>query len=221
MSTTALAFRPGDAPRHPRGAAEIPASRTVTLSFDDNGLLPLLYGEHDRNLALIETRLGVRLGSRGNRLTISGPPQRTEVAEAALADLWRRLQKGEHVGSPPRWRPRCEWLKACRRPTPPAAAGHPGDPHPQGRHRPALAHPGRLYGGAGADEMVFGVGPAGTGKTYLAMAMAVGAAEARKVERIVLSRPAVEAGERLGFLPGDLAEKVIPISARSTTRSTT
>ena len=100
MNTTALAIRPGESRASQRSATgDFPASRSVTLQFDDNQLLPILYGEHDRNLARIEMRLGVRLGSRGNRLTITGAPERTEVAEAALADLWRRLQKWDHVGA--------------------------------------------------------------------------------------------------------------------------
>ncbi len=208
MSTTALVFRPAEA--RSRAPADLPASRSVTLSFDDNQLLPILYGEHDRNLARMEMRLGVRLASRGNRLTITGAPERTEVAEAALADLWRRLQKGEHVGT-------AEVEAAMRM----AEGVQEADPRlplqdiPAIRTRkgaiaprsPAQAHYMEMLARA---EMVFGVGPAGTGKTYLAVAQGVPRLQAGRVDRIVLSRPAVEAGERLGFLPGDMKEKVDP-----------
>jgi phosphate starvation-inducible PhoH-like protein len=216
LNTTALAIRPGEA-RTPdgrpgqRGAtADLPASRSVTLQFDDNQLLPILYGEHDRNLARIEMRLGVRLGSRGNRLTITGTPERTEVAEAALADLWRRLQKGEHVGT-------AEVEAAMRM----AEGVQEADPRlplqdiPAIRTRKGAIAPRSPAQAAYMDmlarsEMVFGIGPAGTGKTYLAVAQGVALLQAGRVDRIVLSRPAVEAGERLGFLPGDLKEKVDP-----------
>jgi len=215
LSTTAsIAFRPS--PRGadlsaPRAPAPPPAAqRVVTLQFDDNQLLPLLYGEHDRNLARIEVKLGVRLGSRGNRLTITGAPERTDVAEAALSALWRRLQKGEMVGSAD--------VEAAMR----MAEGAPeGDPRLPLQDQPAIrtrkgaiaarSHAQSAYIEALArHEMVFGVGPAGTGKTYLAVAQGVALLQAGRVDRIVLSRPAVEAGERLGFLPGDMKEKVDP-----------
>jgi phosphate starvation-inducible PhoH-like protein len=191
-------------------AGDQPSQRVVTLQFDDNALVPLLYGEHDRNLARIEVRLGLRLGSRGNRLTITGTPERTEVAEAALAALWRRLQKGEHVGS-------AEVEAAMRM----AEGVQEADPRLPLQDMPAI----RTRRGAiaprtpaqaayidmlGRHEMVFGVGPAGTGKTYLAVAQGVALLQAGRVDRIVLSRPAVEAGEKLGYLPGDLKEKVDP-----------
>jgi len=180
------------------------------MQFDDNALLPLLYGEHDRNLARIEVRLGIRLGSRGNRLTITGAPERTEVAEAALAALWRRLQKGEHVGS-------AEVEAAMRM----AEGVQEADPRlplqdlPAIRTRKGAIAPRTPAQAAYIDmlarnEMVFGIGPAGTGKTYLAVAQGVALLQAGRVDRIVLSRPAVEAGEKLGYLPGDMKEKVDP-----------
>jgi phosphate starvation-inducible protein PhoH and related proteins len=209
LSTTALVFRPGDT-RAQRPVADLPASRSVTLNFDDNQLLPLLYGEHDRNLARIEMRLGVRIASRGNRLTITGAPERTEVAEAALADLWRRLQKGEHVGSAE--------VEAAMRMAEGVAEADPRLPLqdiPAIRTRKGAIAPRSPAQAAYMEmlaraEMVFGIGPAGTGKTYLAVAQGVALLQAGRVDRIVLSRPAVEAGEKLGYLPGDLKEKVDP-----------
>jgi phosphate starvation-inducible PhoH-like protein len=192
------------------GSVEAPSTRSVTLQFDDNALLPILYGEHDRHLARIEQRLGVRLYSRGNRLSIAGSPERTEIAEAALGALWKRLERGEHVGG-------AEVEAALRM----AEGEAEGDPRLPLLDAPAI----RTRKGAitartpaqaaymdmlGRQEMVFGVGPAGTGKTYLAVAQGVAMLQAGRVDRIVLSRPAVEAGERLGFLPGDLKEKVDP-----------
>ncbi len=204
-------LRPGEARASQRAAtAEAPAQRSITLQFDDNALLPLLYGEHDRHLARIEGRLGVRVGSRGNRLTVTGTPERTELAEAALQSLWRRLQRGEHVGS-------AEVEAAMRM----AEGEQEADPRLPLQDIPAI----RTRKGAIAprtpaqaaymemlarSEMVFGIGPAGTGKTYLAVAQGVALLMAGRVDRIVLSRPAVEAGERLGFLPGDMKEKVDP-----------
>jgi phosphate starvation-inducible PhoH-like protein len=148
------------------------SGKAITLQFNDNTLLPLLLGDHDRHLVRIEQALGVRLSCRGNRIAIAGDAARVNAAQGLLQGLWRRLERGESVGRP-------EIEAAIRL----ADAQH---------------------------EMVFGVGPAGTGKTYLAVAQAVAMLQAGKVDRIVLSRPAVEAGERLGFLPGDMKEKIDP-----------
>ena len=193
---------------HPAPSAGGPANRAVTLQFSNNALLPMLLGDHDRHLVRIEQALGVRLSCRGNRVAIAGEPGRVEAAQTALQGLWRRLEKGESIGRPeveaaikladldndPRL-PLSD-LPAIRTRRGPVGPRSPG----QAVYMEALA----------AHEMVFGVGPAGTGKTYLAVAQAVAMLQAGKVDRIVLSRPAVEAGERLGFLPGDLKEKVDP-----------
>ncbi len=212
MNTAPIVFRAGEA-RGARPASPPPTSpeqRSVTLQFDDNALLPLLYGEHDRHLARIEQRLGVRLGSRGNRLTIAGGAAQTEVAEVALKALWRRLEKGQPVGTAD--------VEAALRMAEGDAEGDPRLPlqdRPEIRTRKGAIAP-RTPAQAGyidllaRQEMVFGIGPAGTGKTYLAVAQGVALLQAGRVDRIVLSRPAVEAGERLGFLPGDLKEKVDP-----------
>ncbi len=180
------------------------------MQFNDNGLLPLLLGDHDRHLVRLEQGLGVRLSCRGNRVAITGEPSRVEVAQAALAGLWGRLQRGQAVGSAdvdaairmsdrgPEADPRLPLsdLPAIRTRRGSVGPRSPG----QSQYMDALTQ----------HEMVFGIGPAGTGKTYLAVAQAVAMLMAGRVERIVLSRPAVEAGERLGFLPGDMKEKVDP-----------
>ncbi|WP_135467857.1 PhoH family protein [Crenalkalicoccus roseus] len=193
-----------------RPAPSAPEQRSVTLQFDDNGLLPLLYGEHDQHLVRIEQRLGVRLGSRGNRLTIAGTPERTEVAEAALRALWQRLERGQQVSTAE--------VEAALRMAEGEAENDPRLPlqdRPEIRTRKAAIAPrspaqAQYIEMLARHEMVFGTGPAGTGKTYLAVAQGVALLLAGRVDRIVLSRPAVEAGERLGFLPGDLKEKVDP-----------
>ncbi len=193
-----------------RARAPSSESRSVTLQFEDNALLPLLYGEHDKHLARIEARLGVRLACRGNRVTISGGAERTAMAEQVLRGLWRSLERGGSVTG-------AEVEGAIRM----AEGEAEADPRlplqdlPQIRTRRGAIGPRTPAQAAymealGRHEMVFGIGPAGTGKTYLAVAQGVALLMAQRVDRIVLSRPAVEAGERLGFLPGDMKEKVDP-----------
>ena len=203
-ATPSIALRASDS----RGPTE---QRSVTLQFDDNVLLPLLHGEHDRHLARIEQVLGVRLSSRGNRIAISGGAERTEMAEAALLALWKRLEQGQHVGT-------AEVEAALRLAEGGAEQGEPRLPLadlPAIRTRKGAIAPRSPAQAAYIEmlarrEMVFGIGPAGTGKTYLAVAQGVALLQSGRVDRIVLSRPAVEAGERLGFLPGDMKEKVDP-----------
>jgi phosphate starvation-inducible PhoH-like protein len=195
----------------PRSARQAAAERSVTLEFDDNALVPMLFGDHDRNLARIEQRLGVRMAGRGNRVTVSGSAERTGMAEAALATLWKRLEQGEQIGV-------SEVEGAIRMAE---GGGEAEDPRlpladlPAIRTRKGSITPRTPAQAAYMEqlsrhEMVFGIGPAGTGKTYLAVAQGVALLLAGRVDRIVLSRPAVEAGERLGFLPGDLKEKIDP-----------
>ncbi|HEY4134515.1 MAG TPA: PhoH family protein [Alphaproteobacteria bacterium] len=199
-------------PPLPPGLAEAP----LQLEFDDNRLLPQLYGEHDRNLARIESALGVQLVSRGNRLAVTGPAAGVEQAKRTLNVLYSNLKLGLPADSGA--------LDAALR----LAQGNDGPPRVtrggtatradgdlviSTRRRQISPRSGMqaTYLRAMRDnEMVFGIGPAGTGKTYLAVAAAVAALTAGEVDRIVLSRPAVEAGERLGFLPGDMREKVDP-----------
>jgi phosphate starvation-inducible PhoH-like protein len=195
------------APLAPAHAASS-AGKAITLQFGDNTLLPLLLGDHDRHMVRIEQALGVKMSCRGNRVAISGDAPRVDAVQSVLQGLWRMLERGESVGRPEvetairmaeaETDPRLPLsdLPAIRTRRGAVVARSPG----QAVYMDALA----------AQEMVFGVGPAGTGKTYLAVAQAVAMLQAGKVDRIILSRPAVEAGERLGFLPGDLKEKVDP-----------
>ena len=189
-------------------SASAPQPGSLTMTFGSNSLMPLLVGDHDRHLARIEQRLGVRLACRGNRIAISGTPPQMAAAEAALAALYRQLEQGEMIDGPK--------VDAALRLTDPA--GEPRLPLsdlPAIRTRKGAIGPRSQGQAAYMDllarhEMVFALGPAGTGKTYLAVAQAVAMLTSGRVERIILSRPAVEAGERLGFLPGDMKEKVDP-----------
>jgi phosphate starvation-inducible PhoH-like protein len=184
------------------------AEGRVQMQFEDNSLLAQLFGERDENLDRIERKLGVSVVSRGNRLAISGPTARTDVARAALAALYERLQRGLEVDGAA--------VDAALR----LAQSRPGsrelwsegDEIRTRKRRISARSPNQAsYIRAMREhELVFGLGPAGTGKTYLAVATAVDMMMSGAIERIVLSRPAVEAGERLGFLPGDLREKVDP-----------
>jgi phosphate starvation-inducible PhoH-like protein len=190
-------------------SAAATSGNAVTLHFNDNALMPQLLGDHDRHLVRLEQGFGVRLACRGNRVAISGTADAVQAAQAALTGLWKRLERGEGVTSGD--------VDAVIR----LRAGTEDDPRLPLSDLPAIRtrrgavgprSPGQLayMEILQRHEMVFALGPAGTGKTYLAVAQAVAMLMAGRVERIVLCRPAVEAGERLGFLPGDLKEKIDP-----------
>jgi phosphate starvation-inducible PhoH-like protein len=178
-------------------------SVTRRVAFDDNSVLVELYGVHDRNLARVEQLANVRLAARANQLEITGESDDVGVAHKSLTSLYERLKRGLAVDT-------ADVDAAVRF----ARVGTDGeDEGIRTRKRTINARsPGqREYLAALRErDMVFSLGPAGSGKTYLAVAMGVSLLLAGKVERIVLSRPAVEAGERLGFLPGDLKEKIDP-----------
>jgi len=177
----------------------------LVVPFEDNRHLNRLLGEYDGHLALLEERLGIEAHAHGNVVTLTGPAEACEVAREVLEKLYMRIRQGEDIG--------------------------PGDIDGLLRHASAEAPPADGLGqirtrrkvitarspnqsayikALDRVDLVFGLGPAGTGKTYLAVAYAAQCLERGQVERIVLSRPAVEAGERLGFLPGDMREKVDP-----------
>ncbi len=181
------------------------------LSFDDNALLSVLFGEHDRNLARIEQTLGVWVTSRGNRLAISGPPDAANDAKVVLVELYEMLKRGIPVGPH-------EVDGALRLARgmdtddsiSPLVADETVVSTPKRRILPRSPAQAAYTRALHDSELVFGIGPAGTGKTYLAVAVAVAMLTRGRIERIILSRPAVESGERLGFLPGDVQEKVDP-----------
>ena len=180
------------------------------LQFDDNRLLPALYGEHDRHLARIEQGLGISLMSRGNQIGISGNPESVDHGRQVLSQLYQRLKRGLGVDQG-------EVDAAIRHALTPESS-EPGlfdsdgvAIRTQRRHiTPRTPMQAQYMRALQEHELAFGIGPAGTGKTYLAVAVAVALLTKGEIDRIVLSRPAVEAGERLGFLPGDLREKVDP-----------
>ena len=181
----------------------------LIVDFDDNRLLGALFGEYDRHVARIEQRLGVSVSSRGNRVAISGDSWSRNATRDVLASLYERLKKGLEVeegdveGA----------IRMAREGAPATAAGFEDEAMIETRKRVITPRSPRQVAYVGAmrtHELVIAIGPAGTGKTYLAVAVAVSMLLKGAVDRIVLSRPAVEAGERLGFLPGDLREKIDP-----------
>ncbi len=188
----------------PKSGSRQDDSNILTLSFDDNRLLSLLCGEHDENLAIIEHRLNVDITPRGNRLAVRGTDSGRDSARDVLMSLYNRARRGLDVT-------KGEVEGAIRM----REAADTNIPSGAIRTRRKLVMArtptqGTYIEAIRKHELVFGVGPAGTGKTYLAVACAAEALMNGEVDRIVLSRPAVEAGERLGFLPGDMKEKVDP-----------
>ena len=185
----------------------------LELEFEKPYLLGALFGEYDQNLAAIENRLGVYIAARGNKLQIEGRAEAAARARDVLQGLYNRLSVGQtidpgaveaviamsaeptldgiirrDVSEPPK-----VMIRTRKKTIVPRSAN-------QGVYMEALAR----------NELIFALGPAGTGKTYLAVAQAVSQLMTGSVDRLILSRPAVEAGERLGFLPGDMKEKVDP-----------
>ena len=179
---------------------------SVLLDFDDNRLLTLLFGAHDKHLAQIEQRLDVTLTSRGNRLLIAGAAEPAELARRALERLYRRVKNGNAIDL-------AEVDAALRMSNGAEDRADSDEPFIETRKKrisPRSPAQADYIEAMQRHELTFGLGPAGTGKTYLAVCYAVGMLIAGRVDRLILSRPAVEAGERLGFLPGDMREKVDP-----------
>ncbi len=197
--------------------------RRMVMEFEDNRFAAVIFGQHDQNLARVEQRLGVVLINRGNRVAIEGSADSTELAKRVLGDLYELAQKGQDIdiGDVDGAIRMCEGTAIVNetkeaKVSPGTISATPSvktDLRITTRNRVVMPRsPGQAdyISKLLTDEMVFGVGPAGTGKTYLAVAMAVARMLAGEIDRIVLSRPAVEAGENLGFLPGDLKDKVDP-----------
>jgi phosphate starvation-inducible PhoH-like protein len=185
----------------------------MELDFDQPYLLGPLFGDYDRHLVMIEQRLGVNISARGNRVMIDGEPDAAARARDVLKGLYDRLDKGQDVDAAAveavigmANQPILDGLIA------PEVANAPGVMIRTRKKTivPRSATQTAYMEALGRDDMIFALGPAGTGKTYLAVAQAVQMLISGQVDRLILSRPAVEAGERLGFLPGDMKEKVDP-----------
>jgi len=181
------------------------------LEFSDNRLLIDLCGEYDRNLARLETQFSVQIARRGNQLVLMGEAEARARTAEILEALYTRLEEGRsleasdvesmlNIGAQIAPGEQLEMFRTGRMEI--RTRKKTVEP----RTKAQRAYVEALYG----NEMAFGIGPAGTGKTYMAVAVAVSMFVEGHVDRIILSRPAVEAGERLGFLPGDMKEKVDP-----------
>ena len=190
-------------PQEPTNAGQ------TALVFPDNRLMIELCGEFDKNLVKIEKQLDVQIIRRGNQLDIFGPNEAASEAHGVLSNLYERLENGKSVEFADidralRMNPENDnqlemfskssvEIKTRKKPVEPRTDAQKGYVH-------SLME----------NELAFGIGPAGTGKTYLAVAVAVSKFISGDVDRIILSRPAVEAGEKLGYLPGDMKDKVDP-----------
>jgi phosphate starvation-inducible protein PhoH and related proteins len=179
------------------------------LAFDDNATCAILFGQHHLNLARIEQKLPVSIVTRGNELFIKGASESdVRAAATVLEDLYDQLRRGimigrEEVDAALRMVARDEGVNQAQSDRGPVRTDRKLV-SPRSPNQAAYLRVLETF------ELAFALGPAGTGKTYLAVAMGVAFLKQRLVERLVLSRPAVEAGERLGYLPGDMKEKVDP-----------
>src|SRR5271167_1699437 len=185
----------------------------VTLTFDDNRLASALFGQYGQNLALIERRLGVVANSRGNHVTIEGTREACEQARRVLDTLHERLKHGDELSQGDvDGTIRLALSQGSLFDFDPASSRQSFEEINLRKRRVRARTPAQdaYIRALKRHALVFSTGPAGTGKTWLAVAHAVQLFERKEVDRIVLSRPAVEAGERLGFLPGDMREKVDP-----------
>ncbi len=190
-----------------RGSRAVQAAKRVVVPFEDNRFLSQLLGQHDAHLALLEDRLGIDAHAHGNVVVLSGTEAACTIARDVLEQLYSRIVRGDEIGPGD-----FDGLIRHARVETDSGSGD-GQAQIATRRRVVKARtPAQsVYMRAIQKvDLVFGIGPAGTGKTYIAVAAAAHYLERGIVERIILSRPAVEAGERLGFLPGDMREKVDP-----------
>ena len=197
----------GSAAHRPAKPEKTADKHRIVVPFDDNRLLAHLLGEYNSHLALIESRLGIEAHAHGNVVTLTGPQPACEIGRSVLNQIYDRVRKGETVTPGD-----IDGLIRHARSGPPQGNGT-GTAQVRTRRRIVTARTpmqSDYIRALDRHDLVFGIGPAGTGKTYLAVAQAASYLERGLVERIVLSRPAVEAGERLGFLPGDMRDKVDP-----------
>ena len=198
------------APRGPLVAAD---RVRLEIEFDKVQLLGPLFGQYDQNLIALEGQLGVYISARGNRVVVEGQAEAAARTRDVLTTLYSRLVKGEQIDTG-------DVMGAVSIASDPsfgalvqAQPGMAATAAIRTRRKTIVARSPtqvRYIEALGSADVIFALGPAGTGKTYLAVAQAVSQLMAGSVDRLILSRPAVEAGERLGFLPGDMKEKVDP-----------
>jgi phosphate starvation-inducible PhoH-like protein len=188
-----------------RGRKDQREGAAAALEFGDNAVLARVVGPHNKHLAEIERKLSVEIAHRGNRLTVSGPTHARAHAAQVLRDLYVHAERGNDVAS-------ADIDDAVRFSLGGEKGGSDGISISTPRRiiRPRSKNQAQYLEALLESDLVLGLGPAGTGKTYLAVAVGVMMLTRGEVERLILSRPAVEAGERLGFLPGDMKEKVDP-----------
>ena len=189
------------------------AQKTVRLEFQDNDILLALCGQHNQHLSRIEQSLDISIDSFGNQLKVSGSDKNVARAGKIISGLYKQLSARLNAGGGTNATLIDDLLRQ-------AENGVNLQDAPVSSQVFATTWKKKIYARTSGqadyfkllrnNEVVFGIGPAGTGKTYMAVAQAVDCMKRRTVERIILSRPAVEAGERLGFLPGDMKEKVDP-----------
>jgi len=183
--------------------------RDIALEPDDGERLANLTGPFDEHLRQIELRLGVEIANRGNLFRISGADMSVQLAERVLRDLYESTESETLTGAQINLRLSESGIDALNARA--AESAHEvAIKVKRGTIRGRGANQVRYLHAIATNDINFGVGPAGTGKTYLAVAMAVDALNDNRVQRLILVRPAVEAGEKLGFLPGDLTQKVDP-----------
>ena len=205
---------PDARPKGPQADAPEPGKARLELEFDRPALLGSLFGQFDQNLITIENRLGVYIAARGNRVAVEGEPLGIARARDVLNELYARLERGMAVENAD-----VETAIAIAGETTSEGVKVESGGAPamiRTRRKTIVARTAtqaRYIEALGRNDMIFALGPAGTGKTYLAVAQAVSQLITGSVDRLILSRPAVEAGERLGFLPGDMNEKVDPYMA--------
>ncbi|HZF45132.1 MAG TPA: PhoH family protein [Sphingomonadaceae bacterium] len=197
---------------HPEDRRDPSRRARVEVEFDEQTVLGALFGEFDANLVQLENRLGVYIAARGNKVQIEGPDDAVARARDVLRGMHQRLLTGQQLDSGA-----VESLIAMsNEPTLEGIiSGDAERPPIMIRTRkktivPRSAAQIEYMRALAREDIIFALGPAGTGKTYLAVAQAVSQLITGSVQRLILSRPAVEAGERLGFLPGDMKEKVDP-----------
>ncbi|GFZ87622.1 MULTISPECIES: PhoH family protein [Sphingobium] len=192
---------------------EVAERARLEVTFDRPHLLGALFGQYDQNLVAIENRLGVYIAARGNKLQIEGDAEAAARARDVMTGLYNRIVAGQEIDAGA-----VEAVIAMSaEPTLDGIIRHDVAEPPKVMIRtrkktivPRSATQVTYMAALTRNDIIFALGPAGTGKTYLAVAQAVSQLITGSVDRLILSRPAVEAGERLGFLPGDMKEKVDP-----------